>query len=115
MAEITKNVATAHEPVEEPEYNIIISGKRIKGTRANGEEYDFISFIGYEKSGKKASFNFTRDCNDVPEEEGEYIITVKKKYINKDKNVRFNRYWIKELESVVPYDGYIENEEDLDF
>ena len=40
---------------------------------------------------------------------------VKKKYINKDKNVRFNRYWIKALESVVPYDGYIENEEDLDF
>ena len=109
---IEKNVT---EPISDPVYEIIIKGKRITGTKSDGNEYDFIAFTGYEKTGKKASFNFTKDCNDVPEEEGEYKVTVKKKYINKDKNVIFNRYWIKEIENIEPYDGFTINEEDLPF
>lgn len=101
--------------MENIEYNIIIAAKRIEGVKADGTEYSFLTFKGYEKSGKRADFMFTKDCNNVPTEEGEYIIVVDKKYINKDKASRYNRYWIKQLISCEEYDGFIENEEDLDF
>lgn len=117
MAQLKEFNQTAHDVFEneDKEYNIVISARRIKGTKQNGEDYDFLTFKGYEKSGKKCDFLFTKDCNDVPEEEGEYIIVVNKRYINKDKLSRYNRYWIKQLVSCDVYDGYYENEEDLDF
>lgn len=101
--------------IEEQEYNIVVAAKRIEGVKTDGTEYSFLTFKGYEKSGKKADFLFTKDCNDTPTEEGEYIIVVNKKYINKDKLSRYNRYWIKQLVSCEPYDGFVENNEDLDF
>lgn len=100
---------------QEQEYNIVIAAKRIEGIKTDGTEYSFLTFKGFEKSGKRADFLFTKDCNDVPTEEGEYIIVVNKKYINKDKLSRYNRYWIKQLVSCDVYDGYYENSEDLDF
>lgn len=108
-------VEIKNDKIAPNEYDIIVAAKRIEGTKENGEHYSFLTFKGYEKSGKRADFLFTKDCNDVPTEEGEYIITVNKKYINKDKMSRYNRYWIKRLESCVEYDGFIENNEDLDF
>lgn len=101
--------------MENQEYNIIVAAKTISGVKADGTEYNFLAFTGYEKDGKKASFLFTKDCNDVPQEEGEYIIVVNKKYINKDKLSRYNRYWIKQIVSCDIYDGFVENQEDLNF
>ena len=100
--------------MSEVEYKIRVEAKRIKGER-DGKKYDFLSFEGFDKNGRKCRFKFTKDCNDVPEEEGEYIMTVDRAYINKDKQSRFNNYWVKEVISFEEYDGFTPNEDDLPF
>lgn len=97
------------------EYELIIEAKRIQGKKENGEEYDFLTFEGYEKSGRKCRFIFTKDCNEQIEEVGTYKVIVDKKNINKDKQNRFSRYFIKAVKSIEVFNNSYDNDDDLDF
>ena len=98
-------------------YDIVIHAKRMKGTSSkSGKSYNFLTFEGYDTHSHRCQFKFKSDCNDVPKEEGEYLIRVDKRYINKDKRTRFDEYWIAKLVSVEPYaPQFTENTEDLPF
>lgn len=97
-------------------YEIVMHAKRMKGTNASGKPYNFLAFSGTDKSGHKSQFKFKSDCNDAPKDEGEWLVRVDKRFINKDKRTRFNEYWIAQVVSVEPYvPQFIENTEDLPF
>ena len=100
---------------KEHEYTIQMEAKRVKGEKSNGEKYNFLAFEGFDKKGNKCTFKFTDKCKIKPEEEGDYIVKVKLKDINKDKLSRYNIYWIRESISVEEYDGNYENDEELPF
>lgn len=107
MAEETKAVV----------YDIVIHAKRMKGTSSkSGKAYNFLTFEGFDVHQHKCQFKFKSDCNDVPRDEGDYLIRVDKRFINRDKRTRFNEYWIAQLVSVEPYvPQFAENTEDLPF
>ena len=97
-------------------YELVIHAKRIKGESADGRKYDFLSYEGYDKEGHKCKFKFTKDVKNLPSEAGEYVFVILKTKINRDKKVRFNEYWIRQVESIAPYAPHFEdNVEDLPF
>lgn len=96
------------------QYEIIIEAKRIQGEK-DGRKYDFLSYEGYEKTGKKARFIFTKECKNVPDKVGQYKLIVDKKDINKDTQNRYSRYYIKNFVSCELFDGSFDNDEDLPF
>lgn len=106
MKETVKN-----ETVKKEQYELIMEAKRIQGSK-NGEEYDFLSFEGFEKTGKKCRFIFTKQCNNVPEKVGTYKVIVDRKDINKDKQNRYSRYYIKSIISCEVFDGTFDNSDD---
>ena len=99
---------------EENTYELIMEAKRIQGEK-NGEEYDFLSFEGFEKTGRKCHFIFTRDCNKPIKEVGTYKVVVNKKDINKDNQNRYSRYYIKAVKSVEKFNNEYDNDEELPF
>ena len=102
------------ETVKKEQYEIVIEAKRIQGEK-DGRKYDFLSFEGFEKNGRKCRFIFTKECKNIPEEVGQYKIVVEKKNINKDKQNRYARYYIKELVSCEKFESSYDNDDDLDF
>lgn len=96
------------------QYELIMEAKRIQGEK-DGRKYDFLTFEGYEKSGKKCRFIFTRECGEPIKEVGQYKVVVDKKDINKDKQNRFSRYYIKNYISCEPFNSSFDNDDDLDF
>lgn len=105
------------QQVKKDIYEIQMDAIRVKGER-DGKAYDFLSFEGYDKKGKKCRFKFTKDCAenyDIPEEEGTYIFKINKKDINKDKQSRYSIYWVRAIESVQDFEGTFDNDEDLPF
>lgn len=95
-------------------YEIVIEAKRIQGKK-DDKEYDFLSFEGYENSGRRVRFIFTKNCDNVPTEVGMYKMTVKKQDISRDKYNRYSRYYIRKISHIEKYDNVIDNDEDLDF
>lgn len=98
-------------------YEILMEVKRIKGEK-NGKKYDFLTYEGYDKTGKKCRFIFTRDCKegvDYPDSEGEFIVYVDKKDINRDKSSKYARYYIKATKNYEVFSGSYDNDEDLPF
>lgn len=97
-------------------YEIIIRARRIKGESANGKKYDFLSFEGYDTNGQKCKFKFTNAVKNLPVEAGEYTFIIPKAAINKDKKVRWNEYWVREVQSCDPYVPHFDdNVEELPF
>ncbi len=95
-------------------YEIVVEGKRIKGT-SNGRSYDFIAFDAYDTNGKKSNIKFTKAVKGVPETEGTYKVLVNKKDINKDKSSKYPTYWIKGVVSITEFEPTFDNSEDLPF
>lgn len=98
-------------------YEILMEVKRIKGTK-NGKDYDFLSYEGFDKTGKKSRFIFTKKCEvgtDYPDSEGEYIVTVDKKKISRDNQSKYPRYYINEVISYEVFEGSYDNDEELPF
>lgn len=60
----------------------------------------FMSYKCLEKSGKKRDIKFTRDVEDLPEED--CFIVVAKCNINRDSLRQYPCYWVKKIEEVVP-------------
>ena len=98
----------------EKQYEIQVSVKRIQGEK-NGKEYNFLAYEGYTKNGDKCRFKFTNECNNVPQETGNFILTVDKKDINRDKGNRYNVFWIKNVIKCEKFDNVYDNDEDLPF
>ena len=96
------------------QYELIMESKRIQGEK-DGRKYDFLTFEGFEKSGKKCRFIFTKECGEVIKEVGTFKVVVDKKDINKDKQNRYSRYYIKKVISVEKFDNSYDNDDDLDF
>ena len=106
--ENTKRVATEN-------YEIVIRAKRIKGENAS-RKFDFLAYEGYDKDGHKCKFKFTQAVKNLPTEAGEYVFVIPKNAINKDKRVRWNEYWVRDViscEAYVPH--FDETVEDLPF
>ncbi len=95
-------------------YEIIVEGKRIKGT-SNGRAYDFIAFDTYDNNGRKSTIKFTKAVKEVPEAEGTYKVLVNKKDINRDKMSKYPVYWIKKVVSITEFEPTFDNTEDLPF
>lgn len=100
--------------IKKEQYELIIEAKRIQGEK-DGRKYDFLTFEGYEKSGRKCRFIFTKDCNEIIEKVGQFKVVVDKKHINKDKQNRFSRYYIKQVVSIEEFNNEYDNDDDLDF
>lgn len=94
-------------------YSVTMEVKRIKGEK-NGKKYDFLDYKGYTNKGKKCRFKFTRNCKNVPDSEGIYIVTVNKGDMNQDKSCKFLEFWVKNIVTCKTFDG-VENSEDLPF
>lgn len=95
-------------------YELQVEAKRIKGER-DGKKYDFLSFETFDKNGKKSRIKFTKACENIPEEEGTYLIKVKMKDINRDKMSKYLIYWIKAMVSCEDYEQSFDNDEPLPF
>ena len=93
-------------------YEIVMEVKRITGEK-DGKKYDFLAYSGYDNHNRKCKFKFTKACKGQPDEEGLFTVMIDSKMINKDKQSRFNDYWIKAVESFKKYDGF--NKEELPF
>ena len=96
------------------EYKLEIEVKRIKGEK-NGKKYDFLGYTGYTTDGRKAKFKFTKDCKNKPEAEGLYICLVDSDKIWKDKQTKFNEFFIKELKSCEVFEFNAPENDDLPF
>lgn len=97
-------------------YEIVMHAKRVKGEK-NGRKYDFTTYEGKDTKGHKCQFKFVKELkNDVPDEAGEYLFKIDKRYINRDKRTQFNEYWVRQIVSVEPYVPHFDdNTEDLPF
>ena len=96
-------------------YKIQCDVIRIKGTSKDGEAYDFLTYTGWDKNGRKCKLKFTKACEGQPKKEGCYVLEIDEKDINRDKQVRFNEYWVKNVISYTEYDGFKTDPEDLPF
>lgn len=96
-------------------YKIQCDVIRIKGTSQDGDDYDFLTYTGWDKNGRKCKLKFTKACEGQPKKEGCYVLEIDEKDINRDKQVRFNEYWVKEVKSYTEYDGFKTDPEELPF
>ena len=97
-------------------YEIVVTAKRIQGETADGRKYDFLTWTGYDKDGRKCKFKMVNGIQGLPKNAGEYVLKVYKEFINRDKKTRFNEYWVREIISCEPYEPHFEaNVEDLPF
>lgn len=87
---------------------------RIKGEK-DGKKFDFLTYTAYDKRGKKSKLKFTKDANNVPQEEGCYTLTIDKSKINRDKTTKYNEYWVKDVIKYEIYDGFAQEDEELPF
>ena len=110
--EEAQNIASAEE--NSNVYLIQCDVKRIKGEK-DGKKYDFLTFTAYDKRGKKSKLKFTKEASNVPQEEGCFTLVIEKSKINRDKSVKFNEYWVKDVVKYEVYDGFATKDEDLPF
>lgn len=83
-------------------------------SKSTGKSYDFLVARGSDGNGKKCDFKFTRAVDNLPKEEGKYVMSVESNNINKDRSSIYNQYWIKKVEKFEKYE--IKNtEEELPF
>lgn len=107
---------TVAESVENAtKYFIECEVTRIKGETKDGKKYDFLSYTAYDKKGRKSKLKFTKDAEGMPKEEGLFTLEISPKMINRDKQTRYNEYWVKGVISYKHYDGYAEDDEELPF
>ena len=71
---------------QEKIYEVRVTAKRYIDKE---RKLDFMSFTGFNKKGKKFTLKFTKDCENVPETEGEFILFIDKTKINQDKSVKY--------------------------
>ncbi len=81
------------------EYKLEIEAKRIEGEK-NGKKYDFLAYSGFTVDGKKF---------------GIYKCTVDSNKIWKDKQTKFNEYWIAELKTCEVFEFTPKENDDLPF
>lgn len=96
------------------EYTLEIECKNIKGEK-NGKKYDFLAYSGFTVDGKKCKYKFTKACKLKPEEIGIYKCTVDSDKIWKDKQSKFNEYWIAELKTCEVFEFTPKENDDLPF
>lgn len=97
-------------------YKIQCDVIRIKGTSKDGKKYDFLTFNGWDKHGRKCKLKPTKSCQDkMPNTEGCYVLEVDENDIRPDKQVRFNEYWVRNVISYTEYDGFKTDPEELPF
>lgn len=96
-------------------YEIVIRAKRISGEK-DGKKYNFFSYEAFDTTGKKCKIKFTKEVTNQPKEDGEFTIIVPKSAMNRDKKVRWNEYWVRQIVDCKPYVPHFdENVEDLPF
>ena len=93
-------------------YELRVAVETISGVREDGTKYNFKVFKGVTKNGKKCRFKLTKDCENVPKEDGVYIFKVLKSNMNESKQDYYLTYWIKNIESYTRYDEYVNNGEE---
>ena len=87
---------------------------RIKGEK-DGKKYDFLSYVAYDKKGRKSKLKFTKTAKNIPSEEGIYVLEIEPSKINRDKTTKYNEYWVKDIISYKTYDGFTQDDEELPF
>lgn len=75
----------------------------------------FIAFKAFIKDGGRETIKFTRQCENVPKKEGQYVITVDSKEINKGSDDYGVVWWVKNIISCVPYEKPELTDEELPF
>lgn len=98
-------------------YNIDVEVKQIKGTRDDGSKYDFLVYEGIDKRGKVCKIKFRKDLTpQLPKTPGDYVLTVDKRHIARDKKSKYLVYWVRQIisfEEKIFED--VDNTEDLPF
>lgn len=83
---------------------------RLRGkSKKTGKAYDFLTARGSDNTGKRCDFKFTKEVDNLPKEEGKYIMVVDKKAINKDRSSVYNQYWIKSVVEFKPYEVVVDD------